>query len=104
MVFWRDPAISALTELGEADILRKDGRRVSLEGVLTGAAFGIVFLYLLDAGQQAFAGQRQRSGGPMEGPADDGLGKFRTSVGRIPTVGRFRGSKFGFRFGLRQMI
>jgi hypothetical protein len=52
--------------------------------VLTGAAFGIVFLYLLDAGQQAFAGQRQRSGGPMEGPADDGLGKFRTSVGRIP--------------------
>ena len=52
--------------------------------MLTGAAFGIVFLYLLDSGQQAFAGQRGRPGGPIDGTADDGLGKFRTSIGRIP--------------------
>ena len=50
--------------------------------MLTGAAFGIVFLYLLDAGQQAFAGQR-RPGAPIGGPIDDGLGDFRSSVGQI---------------------
>jgi len=57
---------------------------VSLEGVLTGAAFGIVFLYLLDAGQEALAGQRRRPTGPVILGDDGGLGPFRTSVGRIP--------------------
>jgi len=52
--------------------------------VLTGAAFGIVFLYLLDAGQEALAGQRRRPTGPVILGDDDGLGPFRTSVGRIP--------------------
>ena len=52
--------------------------------MLTGAAFGIVFLYLLDSGQQALAGQRRRTGGPIDAPVDGELGRFRTSVGRIP--------------------
>jgi hypothetical protein len=52
--------------------------------VLTGAAFGIVFLYLLDAGQEALAGQRRRPTGPVILGDDNGLGPFRTSVGRIP--------------------
>jgi hypothetical protein len=52
--------------------------------VLTGAAFGIVFLYLLDAGQEALAGQRRRPTGPVILGDDGGLGPFRTSVGRIP--------------------
>ena len=50
--------------------------------MLTGAAFGIVFLYLLDSGAQAFAAQRG-PGGPIGGPIDDGLGRSRTSVGQI---------------------
>ena len=52
--------------------------------MLTGAAFGIVFLYLLDAGQEALAGQRRRPTGPVILGDDNGLGPFRTSVGRIP--------------------
>ena len=52
--------------------------------MLTGAAFGIVFLYLLDAGQEALAGQRRRPTGPVILGDDGGLGPFRTSVGRIP--------------------
>jgi len=52
--------------------------------VLTGAAFGIVFLYLLDAGQEALAGQRRRPTGPVILGDDGELGPFRTSVGRIP--------------------
>ena len=75
--------ISTLSELTDAVSLKKDGSRVSLEGVLTGAAFGIVFLYLLDAGQQALAGQRRPTGSVILGD-DGGLGPFRTSVGRIP--------------------
>jgi hypothetical protein len=51
--------------------------------VLTGAAFGIVFLYLLDAGQ-ALAGQGVRASGGVDLGDDGGLGPFRTSVGRIP--------------------
>ena len=52
--------------------------------MLTGAAFGIVFLYLLDAGQEALAGQRRRPTGPVILGDDGELGPFRTSVGRIP--------------------
>ena len=52
--------------------------------MLTGAAFGIVFLYLLDSGQQAFAGQGRRPYGPVDLGDDGALGPFRTSVGRIP--------------------
>ena len=52
--------------------------------MLTGAAFGIVFLYLLDAGQEALAGQGRRPTGPVILGDDGGLGPFRTSVGRIP--------------------
>ncbi len=52
--------------------------------MLTGAAFGIVFLYLLDTGLEAFAGQRSRPTGPVILGDDGALGPFRTSVGRIP--------------------
>ena len=51
--------------------------------MLTGAAFGIVFLYLLDAGQAALAGGLSRPTGPVTLGDDGGLGPFRTSSGRI---------------------
>ena len=51
--------------------------------MLTGAAFGIVFLYLLDTGQAALAGLRSRPTGPVILGDDGGLGPFRTSTGRI---------------------
>lgn len=79
-----DRPISSLSELTDTVTLKKDGGRISLEGVLTGAAFGLVFLYLLDSGMQALAGQGRRPSGPV-GLGDDGnLGPFRTSVGQIP--------------------
>jgi hypothetical protein len=83
VLFDRRP-ISSLSELTDTVTLKKDGGRISLEGVLTGAAFGIVFLYLLDAGQQALAGQGRRPGGPVGLDGEGNLGPFRTSVGRIP--------------------
>jgi hypothetical protein len=76
--------ISSLSELTDTVTLKKDGGRISLEGVLTGAAFGLVFLYMLDSGMQALAGQGRRPTGPV-GLGDDGnLGPFRTSAGKIP--------------------
>ena len=61
--------------------LRKDGRRVSLEGVLTGAALGVLLLYLLeDAGAataEPFVGGSTGDPGPVD------LGSFAAATGRI---------------------
>jgi hypothetical protein len=61
--------------------LRRDGRRISLEGVLSGGALGLVLLYLLNEGEKAFA--RTRSGEGLELGEPVEFGPFSTSTGRI---------------------
>ena len=61
--------------------LKKDGRRVSLEGVLTGAALGIVLLYLVE--DAAAAGAAPPSGGPLQDPGEVDPGSLGATAGRI---------------------
>lgn len=61
--------------------LRRDGRRVSLEGVLTGAALGIFLLYLIE--DAAMAAMGPSGGGPVGDPGPLDLGDFSTRTGRI---------------------
>ncbi|MFM9110204.1 MAG: hypothetical protein ACKOPN_06355, partial [Prochlorococcaceae cyanobacterium] len=77
------PISEALTTFSDAVTLRKDGGRVSLEGVLTGAALGILLLYLLeDAAAAATAPSR---GGPIgdAGPVDLGATTARSGAIRV---------------------
>lgn len=62
--------------------LKTDGRRISLEGVLTGAALGILLLYMVE--DIAAAAGRPRGGGPIEGPDVVDLGPFLARLGRKP--------------------
>ncbi|MEB3270680.1 MAG: hypothetical protein VKJ44_03380 [Synechococcus sp.] len=73
---------SSFDHLQDVVTLKKDGRRISLEGVLTGAAVGILLLYLLE--DAAAAAGRPSGGGPIEEPEPADLGPFRTAVGSIP--------------------
>ena len=61
--------------------LRRDGRRISLEGVLSGGALGLVLLYLLNEGGKTFA--RTRSGEGLELGEPVEFGPFATTTGRI---------------------
>ena len=80
--FIRDGSIaSGLSQFADVATLKKDGRRISLEGVLTGAALGVVLLYLLDE-VQASVGQR-RIGGPVDEPGPDDPGRLQTKAGNI---------------------
>jgi Ca2+-binding RTX toxin-like protein len=74
---------SQLEEFKDAVSLKRDGGRISLEGVLTGAALGIVLLYMLEDAL-AGTGQAPRGIAPLEDPGDGDLGQFGRSVGRIP--------------------
>lgn len=72
---------SGLSEFADAATLKKDGRRISLEGVLTGAALGIMLLYLTE---EAFAsGLSRPAGGRLDEPGDDALGRLKARVGSI---------------------
>ncbi len=73
---------SALDEFRDAVSLRKDGRRLSLEGVLTGAALGIVLLYMLE--DAIAATSRPQGGGPIDWGEPIDLGQFQAAVGSIP--------------------
>ncbi|MEB3332520.1 MAG: calcium-binding protein [Synechococcaceae cyanobacterium] len=73
--------MSVLEGLQNEVTLRQDGRRLSLEGVLTGAALGILLLYLLDEAMAALS--PPRGAGPVEGFETSDPGPFRTAVGRI---------------------
>lgn len=70
-----------LQRLTDELTLKRDGRRVSLEGVLTGGALGLVLLYMFQEAAQA--GQASRARGPvsLKGPSD--LGEFQGGGGRI---------------------
>ena len=57
---------SSFDDFQDAVTLKQDGRRISLEGVLTGAALGILFLYMVE--EIAAAAGRPQGGGPIEGP------------------------------------
>jgi|694.fasta_scaffold52464_3 hypothetical protein len=72
---------SGLTEFADAASLKKDGRRLSLEGVLTGSALGVLLLYLMEEGLAA-TGQRPR-GGPLDDPGVEGPGGLQAKAGRI---------------------
>jgi hypothetical protein len=73
---------SSFDHLQDVVTLKKDGRRISLEGVLTGAALGILLLYLLE--EAAAAAGRPSGAAPIEEPEPADLGSFRTAVGSIP--------------------
>ena len=62
--------------------LKRDGRRVSLEGVLTGAALGIVLLYLVEDAL-ASVGASGPIGGPLQDPGEGDPGSLGTTAGRI---------------------
>ena len=70
-----------MSEFKDAVSLKKDGRRVSLEGVLTGAALGIVLLYLVE--DAAAAGAAPPSGGPLQDPGEVDPGSLGATAGRI---------------------
>jgi hypothetical protein len=72
---------SGLSEFKDAVSLKKDGRRVSLEGVLTGAALGIVLLYLVEDAVAAVSGPP--IGGPLQDPGDGEPGSLGATAGRI---------------------
>ena len=72
---------SGLTEFADAASLKKDGRRISLEGVLTGSALGVLLLYLMEEGLAA-SGQRFR-GGPFDDPGPNDPGGLQAKAGRI---------------------
>lgn len=61
--------------------LRRDGRRISLEGVLSGGALGIVLLYLLQEGTKTLARTRTGEGLELGEPVE--FGPFSTTTGRI---------------------
>jgi len=54
---------------------------VTLEGVLTGVALGIVLIYMIE--EEVKAAARGRGGGPLEGPGGIELGDFAGLAGRI---------------------
>lgn len=72
---------SGLSEFKDAVSLKKDGRRVSLEGVLTGAALAIVLLYLVE--DAAAAGAGPPIGGPLQDPGEVDPGSLSATAGRI---------------------
>jgi hypothetical protein len=76
-----DSIASGLAEFADAATLKKDGRRLSLEGVLTGSALGVLLLYLMEEGLAA-TGQRPR-GGPLDDPGVEGPGGLRAKAGSI---------------------
>lgn len=69
-------------QIQDAVSLREDGRRISLEGVLTGFAFGILLIYLLE--ESAVAAGQPQGAGPLEETDPVDLGPFRARVGDIP--------------------
>lgn len=73
---------SGLSEFKDAVSLKRDGRRVSLEGVLTGAALGIVLLYLVEDAL-ASLGASGPIGGPLQDPGEGDPGSLGTTAGRI---------------------
>ena len=74
---------SGLSEFKDAVSLKRDGRRVSLEGVLTGAALGIVLLYLVEDAL-ASVGASGPIGGPLQDPGEGDPGSLgTTAAGRI---------------------
>jgi hypothetical protein len=73
---------SGLSEFKDAVSLKKDGRRVSLEGVLTGAALGMVLLYLVEDAL-ASVGATGPIGGPLQDPGEGDPGSLSTTAGRI---------------------
>lgn len=72
---------SGLSQFADLATLKKDGRRISLEGVLTGAAVGVVLLYLLEEVQAATG--RRRIGGPVDEPGPDDQGRPQAKAGTI---------------------
>jgi len=71
---------SSFDDFQDAVSLKQDGRRISLEGVLTGAALGILFLYMVE--EIAAAAGRPQGGGPIQGPDVADIG---------PILARLRG-------------
>jgi len=72
---------SALSEFTDAATLKKDGRRVSLEGVLTGAALGIMLLYLTE--EALASGGPRAVGGRLDDPGEEDPGSMRARAGRV---------------------
>lgn len=81
MVDDADVSQSSFSQLQDAVSLKRDGRRVSLEGVLTGTALGILLIYLLE--EALAATTRRPGGGAIEVPGPVDLGAFRGGAGRI---------------------
>lgn len=58
-----------ISDLRESGALKRDGRRVSLEGVLTGAALGLFLVYMLDDLAAPAEAQPLEGGAGSQGPA-----------------------------------
>ena len=90
---------SSFDQLQDAVTLKRDGRRLSLEGVLTGTALGVLLIYLVDEAVAAIL--NTRGGSPIEGPSEVDLGPFRSGRGAIAVapldeaVDRGRGDRRG---------
>lgn len=74
-----------ISDLRESGALQRDGRRVSLEGVLTGAALGIFLVYMLEDLAAPAATQPLEGGAGSTGPARlPGSGVSPLATGAVP--------------------
>ncbi|MFZ0409502.1 MAG: hypothetical protein WAM11_15545 [Cyanobium sp.] len=65
----------------DAATLKKDGRRISLEGVLTGSDLGILWLYLTEEAHAS--GMRRPVGGRLDDAGGDDPGRMQARAGRL---------------------
>lgn len=72
---------AGLDQLQDAVTLKLDGRRLSLEGVLTGTALGVLLIYLVEEAANAIL--RPVGGKPINAPDDLDLGAFGGPLGSI---------------------
>ncbi len=73
---------SKIAKIQRAVDLKKDDRRVSLEGILSGTALALVFMLLEKPAIGAMLGRRR--GGAIPEPGKINLGEFTTDVGDMP--------------------